>query len=474
LCAAAVLASAMVAVAGEVARAVSVGQGQGVTLFQNVYLDTQGLTTGTDGAAPPEVTTNFVTVNVNLSQLTGATSLSSGYLNVMVGSNHWAVQNLLVDPSLGSVSTSFQVPVPAGQDIPNLPIRMDYTPGPTPSYLPSEPEPLPYDVTKKRNQFCGLADIGYQQTALPQIPVFNGIFNTKVMQNVPNQQAADQQCVPAAFSNGLRFLTGTGKVAIPDAPNPGRFGRIGPANAVLRDSIPDPVFPLGQGNRNTPFVQEELPGVTLVSTLDRLMSRQNVTRQPFFLGGKDFNQGVAISQQLSGLTAYLDSTGNGKAVTVETQGVPAGTAFNANGVTVNLLNSVPTFQYILDALNAGAAVEGNYGFGGGGGHAVNIVGAGVTLGVPWLRYSSDWIQTGDRDPFDTVLEAAGVAPIHSSFVFPSYLANPTIGTDGLYLFGEADVAGNVPILGNITVMWVPEPGAMGMLVVPVVMMRRRR
>jgi len=369
-------------------------------------------------------------------------------------------------------------------------LSVDYSPYPIPSYYPSYsnyPAYNPWGVGRQVGQACG----GEETYAAPPAvaAVFNGLINNGIVQNnVPNIQAADQQCVPAAFANGLQYMAATYGVTYPGGGImglPGRYGAQSPAINNPGFFVPTFTAPNQQG---PPLVQNEsgaaaangngmvigANAISQVGMLDKDMSRINYARSPTtgVGGGGNQNEGVAVQQQLNGLIAYIAATGNQGKIGILTEGVPLTLPLNnPNGVAVTLNNSPPSWSFIQQCLASGDAVEGAYAFPGGA-HAVDIVGAGLTLGVPWIRYQSDWVQTGNDDPFDALLvgNPATDQPIHSSIVLPTYLNNPTLGQDGLVMLGEANMGNGFSVLQDVTVLYlIPEPSTIALVVIGIAM-----
>ena len=84
------------------------------------------------------------------------------------------------------------------------------------------------------------------------------------------------------------------------------------------------------------------------------------------------------------------------------------------------------------------------------------------------------MQTGNDDPFDALLTLpVGTPDVHRSIVLPTYINNPVLDTDGLWMFGEGDIANGIPVLQNVTVLYyIPEPGCLAMIVIVWPLLRR--
>ena len=481
---------------------VGIAPGQGVSLSQNVYYD------DTSNNAP--VVSVYGTIGVNVATLNATTSLGGGYLNVNDGGD-WVVQNLPVSTLLGNVSTSFvftqfSATNPSNGGIQTSPspvsstepLTVDYTSAPVQDFYPNgspyippsqtpnpnyPSSPYPYPNNQMGYAFCGQSSDGTTypppsntppSNQILAIAMANGIMPAapampNVAEAIPNLNAADQQCVPAAFANDLLYLSAKYNVVLPaaDVGNPGRFGLLG--------GVANFYIPTGVNQEGPPLVQNEVAAVTLVGKLDQSMNRFNAARSP----NPAANAGVPIGAQLSGLTSYIATAGLSNKIGILTQGVDSTkTPFANNGVAVTVFNSQPTFQFIYNALAAGDSVEGAYFYGGANGHAVDITAAGIipagaaNAGTPFIDYSSDWVQTGNLDPLDTILTPAGTNMVHESLVIPS--AGTILGTDGLWLPGEANVGGQQALLTDLTVMYfIPEPGCLLILMGAIPLMRRR-
>jgi hypothetical protein len=437
----------------------------GVTFGQDGFVNTTG--------DESTIISTFGSVEVNTSILSSA--MGNGYLSVGDADGDWLVQNLPVTAGSPGLESSFPLlGATPGSYVGSAELSFSYTPKPIPVYPPpsnsggsyyppSSPGQTMPPITK---QYCGVGAAVYTPpvpAAAPPAQADSSIIEA----GVPNMQAADQQCVPAAFANDFVYLQNRYGIPLPaaDVQIPGRFGG---TNAAGGANVLNYFVPTGA---NTPNAQNEAVGVTLVGDLDRNMARGDLTRAPNAVG----NAGVAINAQLGGLTSFITGSNIQDNVGILTQGVPLNTNFNNAGAAVSLNNSVPTLSFIQQALTAGDTVEGNYVYANGGAHAVDIIGAGVTNNQPWIQFQSDWVQTGNLDPFDQFTSPAGAFDIHFSDVTAT--ANTTVGVGGLELLNEPDPANTTPVLYDLTVLYnIPEPttAALMLLGAPLLMRRKGR
>jgi hypothetical protein len=167
--------------------------------------------------------------------------------------------------------------------------------------------------------------------------------------------------------------------------------------------IPDAKIPGSRG----------VPANSLVGRLDLAMGRKEGST-------------VTALQGLQGKLTYLASV-DVKNLVVKHQGASpfAGDGFTgANNVTFSGLTSfgqgaVVQPSFIFNEIKRGEDVELAYAyppFGMNGAHAVNVIGAGSILGIPWILYRSDHNQgvvggTGAVDFSFILPQAAGAQPL---------------------------------------------------------------
>jgi hypothetical protein len=80
---------------------------------------------------------------------------------------------------------------------------------------------------------------------------------------------------------------------------------------------------------------------------------------------------------------------------------PGSADFTTGGLTSTGRGAKVTAEFIISEVCKGEDVELVYRFPRGGAHIVNVTGAGRVLGVPWITYVHDHVQTSAADPRDT-------------------------------------------------------------------------
>jgi hypothetical protein len=110
-------------------------------------------------------------------------------------------------------------------------------------------------------------------------------------------------------------------------------------------------------------------------------------------------EGVTDKNFVKGKLTYLANNGLGDALTVKHQD----DAFGGEDIIASGLTSkgcgVPSAAFIITEISNGQDVELGYTFPGGG-HWVELVGAGTIGGVPWISYKSDHVQCNDTTGTD--------------------------------------------------------------------------
>jgi hypothetical protein len=190
----------------------------------------------------------------------------------------------------------------------------------------------------------------------------------------PNVQTAMNQCAQSSAANNLQWLSNT-------------YG-----------------IPLVQTGTDAPGLKGDN---TLVGQLDTLMGRTVTSRT--------VGQPTPRINQVTGFLQYL-SNANLKYVSVTNEGT-AGGSYSAGGLTSNGQGATLTFPFLEDAIATGDGLQASINYANGGGHSIEITGAGTILGVDWITYESDHAQT-DEDANDT----KGTAQVDFSFVNNTTLA----------------------------------------------------
>lgn len=396
------------------ARAVSINDGY---TLQQLEFDYFG------GASQANSTWGRFTVDPTV--LAGAAGISSGYVNMHVDGVGWAVQNLYIDANdgFGAITTGFDLALPSPVRVSSASVSVDFAPAPS---LNSTPGAFTANVPVGTEVWtaAGAGDANPTAIGIPDAPGSIPFLNTGLttvlatQKNPPNVQCATNQCFPMSIANSLSFLEGQDPTGF-DLPNDHEAGLKGD------DS--------------------------LVGTLDTLANRNAPNRTS--------GSGVWFVPMVQGKLTYLANNDLDEKLIIKHQGVGYGGAgnqlpagdFTHAGATSKSAGATPTFDFIVMQLREGEDVElvWSYDDANGnptGGHAVRIVEAGRTLGIPWLAFAHDARQT-NRDANDTLgLE------VRREFVFDS-------DGDGLLNIGSI----NREVRFVMSESLVPEPSAVALL-----------
>lgn len=469
---------------------------EGVSFDQVNYQDTLDGTTDADSG------TGEISVNTAEALANAGIGSGGGYLNIADASGNWLVQNMPVTPGLSEMSTDFDLETPDGTADASDGATVEITTSPVATFAPGGGNEHSFAITEdteEQAQGKGATVSGTVAPNLAQISfTIGGVTTAATVQfNHQNVQAADNQCVPAAYADGLTWL-GTTDGLQNLAPNvPGRGALAGtltnpnnPGGATYATNtsliLPNP-NPNGNysnnitqyKNQNTPFagnppyatyITSETPGNSLVAQMDLYMQRTTNNRSGYYAqvlsNGKysivDTNPGSSSPNELNGLTGYVNSIGQAANIDVYDQGQQGTQTLNNVSVTNN--GNYPTAAFLINSLTSGYAVQLGYQ-----GHEVSVVAGGYILGVPWIAYVSDHNQTDQGDPFDTSLGTANTANNLGGVDF-AYIG--TSGT-GLALFGQS---GTPMLQDDSAIQMVPEPASLGLLLagLPIMLKRRRK
>lgn len=330
---------------------------------------------------------------LNLSASIAATGFSSGYVNVADSSGNWLVQNLPVYPSSIydhlSISTRLPLPTTNGTRISTTDLHIDYAPAPVTTFAGGPTDS--YDIGQMTDATggFGLSLSGYRGGLIPSTIAFNpnGANSVVYQPRHPNVQAAKNQCAPMAVANSLQWLENETGINVPQ----------------------DHVKGLKGDN-------------SLVGKLDTAMNRgvrsridgDGVDAEPILRGKLDY---IAVNN----LTGKVDT---------KHQGLLGGGDISSSGVTSTGKGAAVTIDFILSELAHGEDVEMGFLYPNGGGHFVDITGAGRILGVPWISYVSDHTQSHkDLDdpttPNVDETDTRGTDKVDFSFLINGVLVNET-------------------------------------------------
>jgi hypothetical protein len=347
-----------------------VSAAQGVTLLPT---DNSAIVDQVDFRAAPDSSLGQLTIDI--ANANAAAGLSSGYINVADSSGNWLVRNL---PIFGSatfdsptITANFNLDVPDGTALSSKNLCIDYSSTPTTSFGGGSTALFSVgQATLAQGGFGGSLS-GYLGTNNPSQIQFNTgeLISGVYQKNHPNQQAANNQCAPMAVANSLTWLKNEKGLPVPDPNNIGLKG----------DN-------------------------SLVGKLDSAMKRGVRTRTD--------GDPVAAASILDGKLTYVGDANLGDKVITKHQGMLGGADVKgANGLLSHARGTAISIDWIISELEHGEDVEMGFVYPGGGGHFVDITGAGYILGVPWITYVSDHSQT-DKDPTDT----SGTGMVDFSFL----------------------------------------------------------
>ncbi len=295
-------------------------------------------------------------VKVDLAALQAATGMPSGYINILT-STGWVVQNLPVLSEFPYPIISTKFDLGASGDITSLFALIDYSPDPVTSFTGSPTTLFPVGTTQFNAQGIGPPVTGGPPNP-PPVGVIaferGGLMLECWQPGHSNVQTAHNQCAPAAVANSFDWL-----------------------RLVYGTPIPHPHIP-GLGDDGS-----------LVGQLDVTMGRT-------YRGRRD-GDGVNGHQILTGKLTYLANSGiHNLDIKHQSAGglnVPPGD-FEAAGLTSVRVPGNPSPDWIFQQICKGEDVELVYVWDGSG-HMVEVVGAGYTLGSPFIYYVSDHFQTDD-------------------------------------------------------------------------------
>jgi hypothetical protein len=411
--------------------------GEGVSFDQVDYDNADG------GTADPDSATGEVSVNVSQALTdAGYSSSATGYLNIADASGNWLVQNVPMNSELGQVSTDFDLETPDGQADGSTNAVVEVTPSPVASFAPGNSNEANFSITEETEEDAEGKGATFSATVAPnlaQVSFTVGGTTTGIgyQFNHQNVQAACNQCVPAAYANGLTWLNST--YSLPNlGPNvPGR-GNANAQNGYLANTvyIPNGLNPDGMGNYH------ETAGASLVGSLDLTMNRVSTLR----VNGP----GVASPAELNGLTAYANNVGDANLIKVYQQNQAQNGV--VNGVTVVNSSATDNATFLINSINSGYAVQLGYS-----GHEVSVIGGGYVLGVPWIAYVSDHLQTNQGDPGDSLLGTPNTANNLGGVDFAWLVKN---GAGNYQLVGQA---GTPTFQDDSAIQVIPEPASISLL-----------
>jgi hypothetical protein len=368
------------------AAAVTVVPGQGVSLDQIDFTFT--------GATLLNSSSGEIVVDVAV--LKAQTGLSSGFVNVTT-SLGWVVQNLPVFPGYPypSISTSFSLCSVAGANVTSLQAHVEYLPAPVTSFAGGALTAFPVGNVEFNAEGEGGAAAAIAPPPPPGAVSFQagGLVEHRFQPGHPALQTAHNQSIPAAIATSLQWLENTYGTKVPQPNNPG----------LGTDANHD-----GRADDGT-----------LVGQLDVEVGRPFVSRTNGSAAG--------TADGLSGKLRYVGRNGLANALLVKHMGDLGGGPVSetvpgpdGNNVTVTStgLGAMVTAAALLQEIRSGEDVELGFLYVNGGGHRVEVVGAGRILGVPWVAYQSDSKQsnTDNAAQGDQIPDNEGTGQVDFSFL----------------------------------------------------------
>ena len=366
----------------------------------------------------PAINSSLGQLTINIANANAAASLSSGYINVADSSGNWLVRNL---PLLGSatydnptITVNFPIGVSDGTLVSTKSLKIDYSAAPSVSFSGGPTSAFTVGHIGLAQGGVGTSLSGYLGTANPALANFtlNGLVSGVYQKNHPNQQSADDQCAPIGIANSLTWLKDTQGLPVPDPNNIGLKG----------DNL-------------------------LVGKLDTLMGRGVRTRAD--------GDGVQPIDILKGKLTYVGNAGLAGKVVTKHQGLLGGADVMAsNGQVSYGKGAAVDINFIINELMHGEDVEMAFFYPDGQGHMVDITGAGFILGVPWITYVSDHLQS-DVDLTDTM----GTGMVDFSFLKGNTLLNEP---------------GQPVMAFLVTESLIPEPSTLALLAIAVAILLSKR
>ena len=296
-------------------------------------------------------------ITIDIASANAATGLSSGFINVTNGAGDWLVRNLpLFDASVydhPTITTGLDLGVANGTDVSTLDLFVDYSSSPTAAFGGGAPSTFSVDAGVFAVGGFVSAVTGFLAAPDPSVLAFTGggLVDAVYQKGHPNLEAADNQCAPMSVANSFQWLEDNTFLKIPHDHKSGLKG-----------------------------------DATLVGQLDDAMGRGVRSRRD--------GDPLGAAAILEGKLEYISDNGLGTFFDLKHQGLEGGADFTRHGLTSAGKGSAIDFKFIFDELAKGEDLELGY-LGPGGGHFVEVTGAGRILGVPWITYVSDHDHTDD-------------------------------------------------------------------------------
>lgn len=383
-------------------------------------------------------------ISVDSASLTGATGISTGFLNVYnpsLGSNGWIVRNLPVQAgnSYPGISTMFDLGLSApGTPLTNVGLQMDFSPAPTATFAGGgttnsyTPVQLTYAAEGKYAGAVNTPPVAGNNPN-PALVNFAGgpVFSLNWQPGHSSVEQDTNQCGPASVANSLDWLRST-------------YGAAAPLNPALQ---------------NVPGIAGA-PANSLVAQLDTAMGRaagQALNDKPFMNGKLSFIDNANNGLKGKLIIKHWPGAGGGGGVNDthgnQTVGTTTSTDASAAGGK--------EIDWIISELQHGEDVEMSWVWPGSGGHWVDLVGGGYIMGIPWVAWVHDAKQ-GDNTTGTGYLQGGlGFSFVNGQGLLPIWIGS-----------GNSKATLDLAVSES-----VPEPAAaslLAMLASTAVLSRRRR
>lgn len=317
-------------------------------------------------------------VDIDISAFQAATGYSTGYLNVTTPLG-WAVQNLPVFPGYPypSISTNFMLDSLVGFDIDTMAAHVQFTSSPV--LVPPVGGFLSYSVGDLNFNAEGVDTSisivpGPPKTSLPGTVSFiaGGLLEVHLQPGHKNVECADNQCLPMAVSNSFQWLEDTYGIMFAD-PHVMGLGLDGSMVGEVETEMMR-VFVDRRNGHPTQVLKGLLGKLSYIGKNDIMFL--NVKHMGWY-GEKDTCVRVI---KVDTVTNMIDTI----------------------KVTSRALGDTVTAAAIIKEIREGEDVELGFAYKTGGGHAVEVVGAGTIFGIPWVMHMSDYDQSDDTKGTDRI------------------------------------------------------------------------
>lgn len=287
---------------------------------------------------------------VHIDSLLTATGMPGGFVNMATDSG-WVVRNLPVDTASGYPGISVMFDLASSGDVSTISASASISQDPVVEYTGDFRTTFP--VGNLANNAQGLGDprpdppgIRIDLSEIVFTPV--GRFEHEYQSGHPNIEVDFMQCAPASVANSLQWLEDEYGVVVPHPHQPG-----------IRDN-------------------------TLVGQLDIAMNRPA-------------HDGVATADEiLEGKLGYISDNDLAFQLDIKHKNRVGGSELPDADVTVGNATShadtdatTSLIDWIISELDAGEDVEVCFIWDGGGGHCVDVTGAGYTFGRAWISWVHD-------------------------------------------------------------------------------------